>query len=240
MGNNGKLFRSAVGGFNRDDVNNYIMKQSREFAEREEKLNDTVSELRAELDTLRLKAEEAEQLRALTAEAEATVRELEDKVRDLEAKLSEEREERSLAEAAVEALSEHCADNEKLKAEAGSIIVNASRAADDMLKRAEDTSKQLVAESERLALEARARVQSTLDKIISDLKEDIQSGTDSCIREFRNYADDITYSSKSLVTELERKYNEMAGKISYYRDTLEESVTGRVEQLVSDDVSSDA
>ena len=128
----------------------------------------------------------------------------------------------------------HDTDREQLNLQVGGIIVNASRAADDMIKKAEETSRKLVSDSERMASDARVRVQGTLDQIINELKEVIQSGTDSCIREFRNYAEDITYSSKTLVNEIERKYDEMAGKINYYKDSLEESIAGRVGQLGGD------
>lgn len=233
MSDERRLFRASVGGFNRYDVNHYIMEQSREFAEREESMQNEIRELRAETERLRKelsaassKIEETERLRDALTDAESRCAEQLSRISALEAELEKERAQQA------EDRDKDCAN---LNSRVGDIIVSASCAADDMIKKAEETSKRLVSESERMASEARARVQETLDRIIKELKDDIQSGTDSCIREFRNYADDITYSSKTLVCELERKYDEMTGKINYYKDSLEESVAGKVDYLGCED-----
>ena len=227
-----RLFRASVGGYNKDDVNRYILEQSREFAEREERLREEVHATRLEVEGLReelLRAkeglEETERLRSELDGAARRAVEQETQIAELTSELEAVR---------ARCTEESDTDREQLNLQVGGIIVNASRAADDMIKKAEETSRKLVSDSERMASDARVRVQGTLDQIINELKEDIQSGTDSCIREFRNYAENITYSSKTLVNEIERKYDEMAGKINYYKDSLEESVAGRVGQLGGD------
>ena len=78
MSKNSKIFRSQIGGFNRDDVNNYIKESDMKYAEE-------ISAARADADELRTKLDEAVRNAEETALAKSAADEL---VQKLEAEVS--------------------------------------------------------------------------------------------------------------------------------------------------------
>lgn len=148
------FFRSALGGFNRDDVNSYIEKLNAEFAERErtakKKLDASESKC-AELESakeqleqslLRLAEmeEEAKQREKLIGEYIARIDAQKMEIEALEASKVASESEISELSARIESLSEAICKSEKyddISAQIGEIILSAKSTAEDIIAKAE-------------------------------------------------------------------------------------------------------
>ena len=128
MDENVKLFRTAVRGFNKDDVVDYIEKMNFNFKSELDTSSKALKEIEGKLAEAQLKNEEykraAEENEALKAELERLKEELasaEEAKKELQAKLSESEE---LAAAQNDALDQLCKENEELKASSASVQTN--------------------------------------------------------------------------------------------------------------------
>lgn len=148
------FFRSALGGFNREDVNNYIEKLNADFAEREraaKKKLDAAEEKCAELDSIKAQLD-SKLLRLSELEAEAEQREklIAEYIRQIEMQVAEiERLQTSksnaeseigLLSAKLESLSDAIQKSEKyddISAQIGEIILSAKSTAEEIISQAE-------------------------------------------------------------------------------------------------------
>lgn len=232
-----KAFRTSMGGFNKDDVNMYILRQSREFKEKEENYKKEIEKLSCQIEVMNIDFDEIETLREKLSKITSDTDEYEKKISKY--KLRIEELEKALAEKNAEASKDDKAPDfnkirmyDQLSSQIGEIIIGANKNADDVIKKAETAAKKLLEESEKNAIEAKARLQVAFDSIISGLRKDIEAETDSCIKEFRSYTQSINSGSQNMIAEIEKRYSEMSDKITSYSDALEDSVKSRVSTLI--------
>lgn len=232
-----KAFRTSMGGFNKDDVNMYILRQSREFKEKEENYKKEIEKLSCQIEVMNKDSDEIETLREKLSKITSDTDEYEKKISKY--KLRIEELEKALAEKSAEASKVDKAPDfnkirmyDQLSSQIGEIIIGANKNADDVIKKAETAAKKLLEESEKNAIEAKARLQVAFDSIISGLRKDIEAETDSCIKEFRSYTQSINSGSQNMIAEIEKRYSEMSDKITSYSDALEDSVKSRVSTLI--------
>lgn len=232
-----KAFRTSMGGFNKDDVNMYILRQSREFKEKEENYKKEIEKLSCQLEVMNKDFDEIETLREKLSKITSDTDEYEKKISKY--KLRIEELEKALDEKNAEASKDDKAPDfnkirmyDQLSSQIGEIIIGANKNADDVIKKAETAAKKLLEESEKNAIEAKARLQVAFDSIISGLRKDIEAETDSCIKEFRSYTQSINSGSQNMIAEIEKRYSEMSDKITSYSDALEDSVKSRVSTLI--------
>lgn len=232
-----KAFRTSMGGFNKDDVNMYILRQSREFKEKEENYKKEIEKLSCQIEVMNKDSDEIETLREKLSEITSDTVEYEKKISEYKFRIEEL--EKALAEKSAEASKVDKAPDfnkirmyDQLSSQIGEIIIGANKNADDVIKKAETAAKKLLEESEKNAIEAKARLQVAFDSIISGLRKDIEAETDSCIKEFRSYTQSINSGSQNMIAEIEKRYSEMSDKITSYSDALEDSVKSRVSTLI--------
>lgn len=232
-----KAFRTSMGGFNKDDVNMYILRQSREFKEKEENYKKEIEKLSCQIEVMNKDSDEIETLREKLSKITSDTDEYEKKISEYKFRIEEL--EKALAEKSAEASKVDKAPDfnkirmyDQLSSQIGEIIIGANKNADDVIKKAETAAKKLLEESEKNAIEAKARLQVAFDSIISGLRKDIEAETDSCIKEFRSYTQSINSGSQNMIAEIEKRYSEMSDKITSYSDALEDSVKSRVSTLI--------
>lgn len=116
-----RMFRKSVRGFNKEDVNSYIVSTNNEFSAREEKMNSEIADLKHKLaisaERLNEAGAEAQNARGLEERLKATEEELaiaqrklkesEAQIDILKARLSEALEDLSNANAAIDKLAEN-------------------------------------------------------------------------------------------------------------------------------------
>ena len=232
-----KAFRTSMGGFNKDDVNMYILRQSREFKEKEENYKKEIEKLSCQIEVMNIDFDEIETLREKLSKITSDTDEYEKKISEYKFRIEEL--EKALAEKSAEASKDDKEPDfnkirmyDQLSSQIGEIIIGANKNADDVIKKAETAAKKLLEESEKNAIEAKARLQVAFDSIISGLRKDIEAETDSCIKEFRSYTQSINSGSQNMIAEIEKRYSEMSDKITSYSDALEDSVKSRVSTLI--------
>lgn len=86
-----RMFRKSVRGFNREDVNSYIVSTSNEFSAREERLNSEISSLRRKLSVSAERLNEAKNEAQASNELKARLREAEERLSAFENELADAR-----------------------------------------------------------------------------------------------------------------------------------------------------
>ena len=149
------FFRTAIGGFNREDVNNYIEKSNAEFAERARAMKkklDSAEEKCAELDRVKAQLDEkllrlsqmeaeAEQREKLIAEYISRMELQAAEIEKLQASKSSAESEIDLLSGKLESLSDAIRKSEKyddISAQIGEIILSARSTAEEIVSKAEE------------------------------------------------------------------------------------------------------
>ncbi len=241
MAENAKLFRTAVGGFNKDDVAQYIERINFEFnrdisiakneaAELKSKLEKTEAEL------MRYKASgmESERFEAKITILEENLAKSEATVKLLTEKLNEAEE---LINAQNDALDKMCVENEKLKsdkqttvAEAdpetaekaklydqmsskiGILIMDANRNADALLSAAKDEAAGIVADAENEANNIIAKANEEAEAIYRDACQRTEIFEEEYKTIFNQYSSAISISLKNIENDITRCSSELKDK----------------------------
>lgn len=223
-------FRSALGGFNRDDVNGYIEKLNAEFAERERaarKKLEAAEEKCAELEGAKAQFEQsllriseleeaAKQRENLLAEYLAAMDAQKATIEELEASRVASESEINALSARIESLSEAICKSEKyddISAQIGEIILSAKSTAEDIIAKAEkDAEAKRVKADEQIenaaaSFNARAAtaaysIKSQMKKLAQDSYASIAEKAAETSDLLRNLAEHISSASESLKEKL--------------------------------------
>ena len=216
MGNTqGMLFRKALNGYNKNDVNDYIENMSLRAKKREEELEAKISQLEKTLDEAEKRAEEAEK-RDFSEEAavyEKKLSELEQKINECE-KITEAKSEY------IEKLESSLEEKDKEISECSARLSDAEKSikeADEL----SDKAKQYDNLSRRLG-EIMLNAGNTAEKIVSDANDkasallaDASKKRDHCLEVLKKYTEkycdklgEVTVASAQ--ERLDRIHSEMA------------------------------
>lgn len=284
MNDEKRVFRNSVGGYNKDDVNSYIMNINNRFSAAEETYKDEIRNLNEQLslaqensaalsvasETLintehrlseaQSQIEEKEQLiekyRLQESDMIKKINELENRCLSLSETIEklqkdifvEKTDEENKLDAPInpdlDIINENICEKlenesdrkkilmyDKISAQIGDIMISANKNAEEILKNAEETAKNMIDEGMKRAADTKMEMQNLAEGLISELNRDIKTSTEACIKEFKDYVEEITYNSKIMAGELENKYQEMTGKINYYQNALEESISKRFSEI---------
>lgn len=225
-------FRSALGGFNRDDVNGYIEKLNAEFGERErmaKKKLDASEEKCAALEGFKAQfeqsllriselEEEAKQRESLIAGYQETVAEQTAKIEELEAsKVASESEINALT-AQIESLSDAICKSEKyddISAQIGEIILSAKSTAEDIIARAEKD-----------AANKRAKADEQIENAAASFNARAATAAYSIKTQMKKLAQDSYASIAEKAAETSDLLRNLAAHISSASDTLGEKLSG--------------
>ena len=192
---NAPLFRKSMSGFNKDDVNNYILSLNRTLEEnkrqneknlseynlRAEEASARISELEDELaaslktiEELRGYRDELSELKQVSSEKDSIIADLNHIVNELREKVEKYEAE---------------SDNEKEKAEqydslcskAGEILVIASSTAEDILNRANTEALKIVGDANTKKDLMLKTFSASVDAAADDINTYIKSAVDRCV-----------------------------------------------------------
>ena len=224
------FFRSALGGFNREDVNNYIEKLNAEFAEREraaKKKLDAAEEKCAELDNVKAQLDskllrlseleaEAEQREKLIAEYIRQIEMQAAEIEKLQASKSNAESEIDLLSTKLESLSDAIQKSEKyddISAQIGEIILSAKSTAEEIISQAEEEAATMRAtadaqmENAAASFNARAAtaayaIKGQMKKLARDSYANIAEKAAETSDMLRNLAAHISSTSEELTDTL--------------------------------------
>ena len=225
-------FRSALGGFNRDDVNGYIEKLNAEFAERErvaKKKLEASEEKCAALESAKTQFEqsllriseledEAKQRESVIAGYLETIEEQSAKSEELEASKVASESEISELSARIESLSEAICKSEKyddISAQIGDIILSAKSTAEDIISRAEKD-----------AAAKRAKADEQIENAAASFNARAATAAYSIKSQMKKLAQDSYASIAEKAAETSDLLRNLAAHISSASDSLGEKLSG--------------
>lgn len=186
--NKNVIFRNSLKGYNKSDVNSYLLKMTEDFEKKEKELRDRLSACEKELgaaseklsafgeannetETLRLRIKELEEAEknsvtddkynAVIAEKQRTIGEQNLKIESLTLELEELKKRAAADKETVQSYEETVKKAkmyEKTSANIGDVIISANRTADEIVFAAKEKARIIYEESERAAEERRRKV----------------------------------------------------------------------------------
>lgn len=186
--NKNVIFRNSLKGYNKSDVNSYLLKMTEDFEKKEKELRDRLSACEKELgaaseklsafgeandetETLRQRIKELEEAEknsvtddkynAVIAEKQRTIGEQNLKIESLTLELEELKKRAAADKETVQSYEETVKKAkmyEKTSANIGDVIISANRTADEIVFAAKEKARIIYEESERAAEERRRKV----------------------------------------------------------------------------------
>ncbi len=254
---NGKnvAFRSALSGYNREDVNRYILEMNRDFEERENSIKEAsesqsaqLEEMHALIDSLRKEKEEAEAVIAVLRENTDQLKEentaLKERLQNAESRVdilsgqvdAAEKESASLRSELVKRTQDTEASAKSLKydqisSQIGDIMINANSSAEQIIAAANTEAGRIVAETEEEAIYIRTRLSDTADEMLSGISERLHLSTENCLSELMSALREMRDSTDALLHDFEKRNLEMSEKINCYHAGVSDTVTKALKEM---------
>ena len=233
-------FRSAMSGYNRKDVNAYIIDINREFEAQE-------TELRAQITAAEEKAAKAEAYaQSAREEAAAAVhgkeeaevilaalRESGDALKEENARLTEEIAalQSKLAEAEKAAAVDPESDEikksmkyDQISAQIGDILINANSSADRIVAAANAEATRIMTETEDEATYIRARLSDAADHMLTHISTELHDSTDHCISDLLTALREMRDRTGALLADFESRNRELREKVAHYQNSVNETI----------------
>lgn len=233
-------FRSAIGGYNREDVNKYIIEINRELEAKDTALKESEKNASDALSRVSALESEADTLKADKIALEgvqASLREALDQLKEENAALKEslaavQREAARLA--ALEAASSEDDKSQKydrISAQIGDIMISANTSADAIVAAANDHAAKIISDTESEALRTRARLSEAADEMLAKISSELHSSAESCAFEVTNALCDMRDSTAAMVADFEKRSRDLSMKVEYYQTTLTDAVNAALHEL---------
>ncbi len=202
-------FRKSMSGYNKEDVNNYILNLNKRFYEADRSFRDTIADANAEIAA---KDEEIAKLKEYIKEKEdsfareldeknATITRISDNAADAEMILVEKNAEVEGLRAEIEALksvksaksnvsdafggitdeSEKALLFDSISAKTGEIMLIACKTADDIIAKAKREADVILSEANAKKDNMMRNISGSADSVASDISSYIKSAVDGCI-----------------------------------------------------------
>ncbi len=248
MNADGKQFRSSLGGFNKDDVNSYLIELGKAFSAKESSLkeeidtkNEEIERLRAQLAEVSSQTDEVSDLKKQVADKDLAIFDLNEsiiKLREEKASMSEDLHNAldaidALKTAPVEPekdseISDKVSKYDELSSRIGDIILQANIQANDLVAKAEADAKQIITDSEESAERSKENTEKKLNSIISDTMSKIRDNVSVCLSAFNGYATDIQEYTKNAMSMFSDKQNVLFETIDSCRESLSNDVSSSI------------
>ncbi len=233
-------FRSAISGYNRADVNRYILDLNRDFADKEQELN---SALAAAEDKCKEAVDTAEQLRAdrdnalnsidaLTADLNAARAEL----ASLKAQLAAAEEatvalRKELAERPTASVADKSEKYDQISAQIGDIMISASTSADAIVAAANEQAAKIMSETEDEANYIRTRLSDAADGMLSRISGELHVSTESCFSELMTALREMRDSTDHMIRDFEKRSHDLGVKVEYYQSTVSDTIEALLKEM---------
>lgn len=208
------VFRSSLGGFNKQDVNNYISELSENFAAREKEHLDEIASLREKLSAAEEKnisaaslSAELDNAKSELSKSEAVIaanrEELEKKDNEISAlgeALNETKAKLISAEEKLEVLSsseEKLREYDRMSAKVGELMVNASASADRIKSEAQFSADETL----RVAKEKEKQLIDEYNKTLSDLNSKLKGLAEGGMNDIAESMRDAQRKIDSIMTD---------------------------------------
>lgn len=233
-------FRSAIGGYNREDVNRYILDLNREFADREKQASDELAAAEARLAAAEQSAESLQKEKneactknaALSDELEATKAELASLKEQLAAaeesavSLRHELNERPAVDAA-----DKSEKYDQISAQIGDIMISASTSADAIVAAANEQAAKIMSDTEDEANYIRARLSDAADGMLSRISGELHVSTESCFSELMTALREMRDSTEHMIRDFEKRSHDLGVKVEYYQSTVSDTIEAVLKEM---------
>ena len=241
-------FRSSMSGYNRKDVNQYILTINREMEEKDELLKNAHLEmeenaktfetertsLEASISFLKSEKEALESVLAATQESAGQLKEeiasLREKLLSAEMTADTLRTEllqRSLPNGTDDKLEKY----DRISAQIGDIMISANTSADAIVAAANEHATRIVSETEKEADYIRTRLSKAADEMLSQISSELHTSTDSCLCELMTALREMRDNTAAMINDFEKRSKELSVKVEYYQSTLSESVNETLKSM---------
>lgn len=211
MANDSVKFRSSMGGYNKSDVNEYIIKMNREFRESEDESARKIAEAEEKAKAAESALDEAR------LACDARIAELDSEIAELKTKAAE-------LEAALEKAKAEPRDDPKTVSEhIGSLMITANTAAESIKENAKSEAGRIIDEAKNEADEIKRRMNEKAEAALASLAYEIRGALDGSVSETLASISEIRSEANDLAMRVNTKKSEINDKLDYFaRETAEE------------------
>ena len=237
MADKNVLFRTSMGGFNKADVMAYLDKQNADFRELTNQKNEAVAakdaeiaSLRAQIDGLQDRLEQAEAAAASLKEKEeleAKLKEAEDAIAEKDALIEKLQAEASCSSEEYERKAE-LYDN--MSAQLGDLLISANKNAETIIAEANAKAAQI---NEKAATEAEERKRS-FDMRMSRISAAIKNNTAAAAENFRCDIKAELEIIRQLIGDTVKTVDEKSAAFTELADKLEKRLGAELECAVNE------
>lgn len=237
MADKNVLFRTSVSGFNKADVMAYLDKQNADFRELSREKDDAVAakdaeiaSLRAQLDDLIRRAEQAEAEKAAADEA----KELKEKLEEAEFIIAEKDE---IIEKLKEEASKVSAESERkaglyddMSSQLGDIIISANKNADSIIAEANAKAAEI---NEKAAFEAEER-KRVYEARMTRISAAVKNNTAAAAENFRGDINAELEQIRQMLSDTVKTVDEKNAVLNELADKLEKRLNAELACAVSE------
>ncbi|MBR3963832.1 MAG: hypothetical protein IKJ80_00300 [Clostridia bacterium] len=233
---NAMAFKTALRGYSKESVNEYIAAASAERAQEAAELKAEIEQMREIADAAKSEADAAVS-RASAAEAErdsaiSRVSELEKRLDELTANANEAAAEISaLKEKLEESQNSENADGER----ASAVISDAMAVSENLISSARREAKEIKRQAEVELELARDAVRKSATDAMRDINKMIDSAAEQVAAEFSAAAHEAEDAAVRMNGEVTQRSNRITSKVSHIRSVLDADVENRIAQMSIDE-----
>lgn len=233
-------FRSAIGGYNREDVNRYILDLNRDFADKERDSANALAAADANLteakqDVEKLKCEKeaaTAEIAALSAELDAARAD----ISSLKAKLAAAEEtsaslRRELETRPVSTNADKSEKYDQISAQIGDIMISATTSADAIVAAANEQASKIMSETEDEANYIRARLSDAADGMLSRISGELHVSSESCFAELMTALREMRDNTEHMIRDFEKRSHDLGMKVEYYQSTVSETIEAVLKEM---------
>ncbi len=214
------LFRTSVNGFNKSDVNSYIVKINAELEEADKKAVNA----KKDAEAIKIRLEEAE--KAL-AEANGNLEEQNNIISAQYEKIDELKEqiknllEREPETPPAENFAEKAELYDKMSSQIGDVLIDAKKNADDIIENAKKEAAEMICS-------AKANISETSEKALRSITFDMRDSVDECYKEATAYMNALQGEVNRLLAEFSGKNREMNERIKATHSSLSQNISSEI------------
>lgn len=254
---NGKkvAFRSALSGYNREDVHAYILELNRDFEEREKSTKESADSLASQLKEISVRADILQREKEEAETIIASLRESADQLKEENARLSEklkeaesreeilhgqvdaaERESASLRGELMNRqqdteISAKSLKYDQISSQIGDIMINANSSAEQIIATANSEAGRIMAETEEEAICIRTRLSDAADEMLSSISDRLHLSAENCLSELLASLREMRESADALLRDFEKRSLDLNEKIDYHHAGVTDAVSRSLREM---------
>ncbi len=237
-------FRTAISGYNREDVNKYILSLNREWEEKFSETENTLKEAQegkncaesavsALNDSLMALQRDKDALEKINESLKESVEQKNEEIAALTEKLlSAEQEAAALREKlSLREEDEKSTKYDRISAQIGDIMISANTSADAIVAAANEHASRIMTETETEANCIRTRLSDAADEMLSQISAELHTSTESCLSEMTAALREMRDNASALIQDFEKRSRDLSVKVEYYQTSLSEAVNTRLSEM---------